>query len=86
MLARDDLELEVDIVDILDDLPVDVETDDDDLLLRLDADEAEVVLHRLVMEPVTVGRFNLLPISPTNNYNFSTMATINHESSPLPPR
>ena len=83
MLARDDLELEVDIVDILDDLPVDVETDDDDLLLRLDTDEAEVVLHRLVMESVTVGRFNLLPMSPTNNYD---MATINHESTPLPPR
>ena len=63
----------MDIVDILDDLPVDVETDDDDLLLRLDTDEADVVLPRLVMEPVTVGRFNLLPISPPNIYNFSTM-------------
>ena len=55
----------MDDVDILDDLPVDV----DDLLLELITEDVEVVLPRLDVELEIDERINLLPISPAN-YDF----------------
>ena len=72
----------MDDVDILDDLPVDV----DDLLLELITEDVEVVLPRLDDELEVDDRINLLPISPANYDFYRWSLTINQVFLPLPPR
>ena len=72
----------VDDVDILEDRPVDV--DSDDLLLIVDLEDVEVVLPRRDIELDNGERITVLPISPSN-YEFLSTVTINQVFLPLPP-